>query len=283
MNDDPARLIYAAGIRRRRSFGLFVRMLVAVIAVAAAYYALHEASLRGLVSLSLLDVGKLAAIILGGWFAIRAIYHFFSAIFRRSETIRIYDKGFLWARGGESKKHLWGQVVRFREGAHGWLFRRGAHVLTMSDGSIYAFTARHGNTAAFARAVRPFAARVTAARIGKALREGTVVQLHPKLTVHPEGIRAKDKTIRWGNLQIGVKGGRVVIRARTREGVKTAARLPLHQIDNAGGLLDLARSMYAQMRDARRVKATQVRPGTASYGSSRARATTPARAAARRR
>lgn len=283
MIDDPPRLIYAAGVRRRRSFGLFVRMLVATLTVAAAYYALSEASQRGLVSLSLLDVGKLAAIILGGWFAIRTIYHLIAVFVRRSETIRVYDKGFLWARGGESEKHLWEQVVRFREGARGRLIRRGAHVLTMSDGSIYAFTARHGNPAAFARAVRPYAARVTAARIGKALREGTVVQLHPRLTVHPEGIRAKEKTIRWANLQMAVKGGRVIIRARTPEGVKTIARLPLHQIDNAGGLIDLARSMYAQMRDAKRVKSTQVRPGTSTSGSSRARATTPARAAARKR
>lgn len=263
MSEAPARLLFEGGVRKGRYVRVFLRMLLGTLTVVGAYLALNEAASRGLVSTALLDVGKVVAVVLGGLFAVRGLLNLFYALFRKSEHIRVYDRGLLWKTGRKEAKYQWRQIVNFREGARGRLIKRGAHVLTMNDGTRHAFKWRHGDPRLFARAVRPYAAQVTGARIGQALRDGTSVKLHPNLEIQSAGVIAKRKPIRWETLIVNVEKNRLHVRSRSRAGTTEVASFPLHAVDNVGGFIDLARSMTEQMRDARRVAASQQRPGGA--------------------
>ena len=253
-------VLFSAEIRRSRYLRRFIWLLLGTLTTAAAYVALVEASSRGLASLLLLDIGKAVAIVLGGLLAARGLYNLILTLVRRSESLQLYSKGFLWTRGGKTYKYRWTQLARFREGARGlYLFRRplltwGAHTLEMDDERVFRFGSIHGDTRLFARVVRPYAAYVTSVKMSRALRDDRPVRLHPRLTLYPGGVEAGKSEIRWSEVNATVKNGRLLVRRSNQDKpAKTIRRYGLHRVDNVGGFLEIVNSTHRQFQAGRKV------------------------------
>ncbi len=263
-----ARLLYHVSVRRGAYVRGFLLMLLAGLAAAGAWLALREAAARALVDGIVLDVGMLIAIVLTGWFAIRAVVNLVRALFRRSESITIFNKGFLWQIGKTQYRYKWGQLVAFREGARGlYLFDRpllrwGAHRLKMADDRVFQFGARHGDPREFAYIVRPYAAHVTSILMGRRLRADRPVRLHPALTIYPRGIEAGSTEIHWADLNVKVKRGRLTIQKRAGGDFRTVRRYPIARVDNVGGLLELLKSLLPQYQP-ERLRSRQARSSAA--------------------
>lgn len=252
MYDEKPRLLYEVSVERGRLRGRFFRLALLVLLVAGAYWALSEAARRGLVEALVLDVGQLVAVALGGLLAVRALYHLLLWIVRRSESVRVFDKGFVWTRGKTQAKHSWGQLATYREGARGvYLFGKmpllqwGAHRLTLRDGTVYKFNGRFGDTRLFASAVRKPAAEATGARIGQILRSDRPVRVHSHLTLYYGGVESGKTEIPWDALDIRLKRGQLVIRQKNpaTNQWRVVRRYPQHTVDNVGGVLDITTEM----------------------------------------
>jgi hypothetical protein len=254
----PSRVLYSMEIRRSRYFRRFLLLLVVALAVAGAYVSLNLASARGLADPLLLDVGKAVAILLLAILAVRGLYNLIQTFIRRSESLNVYNKGFIWNRGGKVYKYRWTDLVCFREGARAiYLFGRpvfqwGAHVLQMEDERLFKFRSYHGSTRTFARVVRPYAAYVTSVKISRLLRQDRPVRLHPRLTLYPGGVEAGKTQIRWSELDLLVRAGRLLVRRRHGKGIKTIRRYSIASVDNVGGFIDLVKSADRLHRRRRR-------------------------------
>lgn len=249
MSASNTRLIYAASVKRGRFGRQFLLGLLGALTSVGAYAALREAGLRPDIDVPplALDIGKLAAIILGGWLAVRSLIGLWRALTRPSQAVRVYNKGFAWEKGGVKNRYRWQQLLTFREGARGIflggrpLLQWGAHELTMDDRQVLRFTADMGNTRAFADAVRPYTSYVTSVRIGRLLRQNQSVKLHPKLTVTPSGVEAGKTEVTWADMDIQASRSGLSLRKRSPQGkFKTVRHYPLHALENAGGFLELA-------------------------------------------
>ncbi len=245
--EDKPRLIYGASVRRKRYFNRFGRALFLVLVVAAAYLALGEAAARGLAQPLLLDIGRLAAVLLGGLLSVRGLYNLVMGLARRSESLRVYDKGIVWSRGGRQHKYAWHQLAAYREGVRGLYLARwplvqwGSNTLVMADGQQFRYGQRFGDTRVGAEAMRRYAAYVTGVRMGQTLRAEQPVKLHPRLTVYPTGIESGKHDIHWSEVDVQLDGDRLVIKRLEPDGrFKTVSRYPQHEVDNVGGLLELA-------------------------------------------
>ena len=246
MEDNP-RLIYGASVQRKRYFSRFARALLLVVVVAAAYLALGEAAARGLAHPLLLDIGQLTAVVLAGLLSVRGLYNLLMGLVRRSESLRIYDKGLLWSRRGQKHKYAWHQLAAYREGVRGLYLARwplvqwGSNTLVMTDGQQFRYGHRFGDTRVGTEAVRRYAAYVTGVRMGQTLRAEQPVKLHPRLTIYPTGIESGKVDIHWSEADVQLDGDRLVIKRLEPDGhFKTVARYPQREVDNVGGFLELA-------------------------------------------
>src|SRR4051812_47756665 len=97
--------------------------LLASAGVIGAFTAVSIAAERGVGDARAVGIGQIVAIALGGYYFIRGIYNLWLAIFRRSEHLRVFDKGFIWARGKDTQKYSWGDLNVYRQGAHGLYLR----------------------------------------------------------------------------------------------------------------------------------------------------------------
>lgn len=249
------RLVFQAQIERRVHWRRARFALLALAAVALGMLALRLARDAVAADLALLDLGFLAAVIAAGLLAVRAGVNLLRWRRRRDETLAFYDQGFVWKRDGTQHKYAWNKLAVLREGAGGLYLRGrpllqwGAHTLTMTDGAVFRVTPAHGNVRAFARAVRPFAAEVTGTRMGRILRRERPVRLHPKLVVWPGGVEAGRREIPWADLDVNVRHGRLIIRARNARGrFVTVMRYRISRVDNVGGFVDLARATIRNHR-----------------------------------
>lgn len=245
--EEKPRLIYGASVQRGRFFKRFLRALFLVLVVAAAYLALDEAATRGVVAPLLLDIGKLAAIILAGLLSVRGLYNLIMTFVRRSESVRIYDKGILWSRGGEKYKYAWHQLVAYRQGTGGlylarWpLLQWGKNTFLMADGQRFRYDQRFGDTRVGSEAAHPYAAYVTGIHMGRTLRSEQAVKLHPRLTIYPTGIESGKHDVHWSEADVRLEGDRLIIKRLEPDGrYKTVGRYPQRDVDNVGGLLELA-------------------------------------------
>lgn len=250
--ETPTRLLYQTEVRRGLYIRRCLRMLLGGVASLGAGIALHEAGNRALAAPILIDIGLLAAILLGVWFSIRFIVNLVRSITRRSLIVRVYNKGLLWQQG-DRISYRWGQVMRFREGARGlYVFNQpivqwGAHTLTMDDRRALKFKPRYGDARLFVRAVRPYAARATASRMMNTLNEDKPVRLHPRLVVYPGGVAAAKTEIHWSELNAQVKGNRLVIRrVLPGKGARAIRRYPLYRVDNVGGFMEIVAGQSPQ-------------------------------------
>lgn len=264
---DKPRLIYESAVVRGQHRRRLMWFMLLLVVVTAAYWALTEAARRGLVAGIWLDVGRLAAILLGGLLGVRALYHLVNWLARRSEAVRVFDKGIAWTRGGTTHKFGWSQLVSYREGARGIylaeafpVLRWGAHTLTFRDGTALRFTHRLGDPRRFAGAVRPLAARATGERIGHMLRQDRPVKLHKDLIVYPGGIASGKTEIPWEDLDVRLSGGQLIIRRKDATGrfvrVRTYAR---HRVNNVGGFLDVVAGTLTLYQPERTGKAARQR------------------------
>jgi hypothetical protein len=263
MEAEAPRIIFETEVKRSRYFRRFMWLLLGIAATIGALVALHEATLRNITSPFALDIGKAAAIALGGFLSIRALYSLILSLTRRTEILRFHNKGFVWTQGSRTYKYKWTDLSRFREGARRlYLFKRpilhwGAHQLKMDDGRVFMFRGIHGNTRLFARVVRPYAAYVTSVKLSRTLRQDRPVNLHPRLTLYPGGVKAGKTEIHWSVVSASVKNGRLLVQRLDRGGVKTVRRYPIHKVDNVGGFLEIVKSSQRQYESMRAVHASQ--------------------------
>ncbi|MBI5669621.1 MAG: hypothetical protein HZC41_16585 [Chloroflexi bacterium] len=243
------RLVFQSTIRRKQYFRRFAWSTLAAVAALAAVLALDFAANRGVADRRLLLVGGVAGIAAVVWFGVRAVVNLWRGLRRRDEDLRFFDKGFVWTRGKEQYKYGWSQVATFREGGSGiYVGRRpvlqwGAHTLRMLDGRVLKITGAHGSLRQFADAVRRYPARVTGTRMAQTLRQEQPVKLHPRLTLWPGGIEAGRHEIPWSQVEVRVRNGRLVILRRGASGkFHVIRRYNIRQVDNVGGLMDLAPS-----------------------------------------
>ncbi len=246
----PSRLLYSAGVRRSRYVRLFMRALLGILAALALGLMLTLAEERGFLPPLVTNIGLLIAFGFGLWFAIRAVVQLVRIVSRRSVTVRLYDKGFVWFEQGHSAKHQWREIVRFRQGARALrlfghpLVEWGAQVLTVEDGSEYRFTPALGDAEVFAQYVRPYSARVTSLRMSKALRNEQPVKLSDRLTIYPGGVAVGKTEVPWAELRVTVDPGwkKITLR-RLQRGSKprVIARFRVGTIDNPGGFVEIAR------------------------------------------
>ena len=264
--DEKNRVIFQYESKRSRYRGRFIRRALITLTAAGAYLALNEASARSLADSLLLDVGKLAAIILGGITAVRGLIALLRSIIRPNETVRFYTRGFIWVRknGKEAFKYPYPEVVRFREGGRGIylgmtpLLQWGVHVIEVADGHTFRVLPRHGSLKRLSDRVREPIGYVTAAHIAGQLRAGTAVKLHPKLTVFPGGVEAGKQKIRWGDMAVVIQHSRLSIRRLNpeRKRYRTVKRYWIPSVDNVGGFYDLAQGTIRNHRE-RRANATR--------------------------
>lgn len=240
------KLLYEVTIDRRAYRRRFVRLLIILLATALAWVALGLAAEQGGVDETALAVGQLAAAAILLLAGIRALVNLERWLTRPSETIRFFNKGFLWERGGEKAQYGWGKLNTFREGGRGLyigkrpLLQWGAHTLLMNDKRLFKILPRHGDLRQIARVIRPYAAEVTGANMGRRLRQEKPVRIHPRLVVWPGGLQVGKKEYPWGVLHVAVNGGRLVIRAREKGKIRTVRRFGTHTVDNLGGFMELA-------------------------------------------
>ncbi len=254
---EKSRLIFQRDIKRGRSVRRFFRQVLGFAATLGAYFAISEGAARGLIDGLALDVGRLAAILLGALFVVRAVVYLFYALTRRSEELRFYTKGFVWVRGDESFKYPYPEVIRYREGGRGVyigmrpLLQWGAHTLEMRDGTIFKVKPYHGSLKRFADRVRPHTAYVTAIQIGQTLRSGQPVQLHPDLTVYPGGVQIGKREVRWIEMAVIMRRQSLIIKSYNpkRKKFQRVKRYWIPRVDNVGGFYDLAQGTIRNHRE----------------------------------
>lgn len=246
---EKPRLIYQFQVDRRQHLRRFFWNLLAVVAAFGAWVALDTAAGRGIGDPLLLRVGRVIALGVAALFTVRGLFSLIRALRRRNESARFYTQGFTWQRGKQNHKYSWSQVKTYREGVRQLRIGRlvlgqiGAQTLTMRDGNEFKFTSVHGNARRFADAVRPYIADVQGERMGQALREQKSIRLHPKLAVAAAGVQAGQQKIRWSDLDVVLTRSRLVIKRKNAKGAfKTALSLPVHQVNNVGGFMEVASS-----------------------------------------
>jgi hypothetical protein len=246
--DTPPKLLYESDVRRRQYWKRFPTLVLGVLAAAGAYWALSYAQRQGVaVDALILNIGRLLAILLGGYLAVLGGLCLYRAFTRPNERIRVYDQGVAWKRGTTTRRYKWGQLQAYREGAQGLYIGRqpllqwGAHQLKMDDGRTIKVTHVHGDARTFKRAVSKGAAKVTSTQIARALRNDEAVTLHPKLKLFPGGVEARGKEISWAQLNVRIRGGQLVVEQLAADGkFKPIARFATSKINNLGGFMQLA-------------------------------------------
>jgi hypothetical protein len=259
VSDNP-RFIYQFEVRRRLHLRRFFWSLLAAVgglgAWAAFFYLAErraETPSAGTLSPTLISVGQVIALGVAVLFFVRAIFALVRALRSRPQSAQFYDRGFRWQRGTETQQYAWSSVRNFREGYRQLKIGQmkladwGGDTLEMKDGNTYTFTSRMGDPTIFARKVRPFISDTVGERMAQALREGKTIRLHPQLIVARSGVQARDEKIRWSEVDLKLRRGRLLVKraegaARTDKDFKTVATFPTRQINNLGPFLELASS-----------------------------------------
>jgi hypothetical protein len=243
------RVIYSFSVKRRPYWRRALWMLLATVAAAAAWVALDYAAGNEDVDPDLLRAGQIVAVFAIIMLSYQFLRNLLRAIRLRSESARFFDKGFTWTRGKETNKYSWSQLKAFRAGANAirlgrfTLLQYGSHRLTMNDGETYRFGPLQGDMRRFGAALRPYVADATGTRIGRALRAGKSVKLHPKLVITGAGLVVGKNRIRWANVDVRIKRNKLVVSQQNSKGsFKPVKRYDTRSVDNLAGFLDVAHS-----------------------------------------
>jgi hypothetical protein len=195
----------------------------------------------------LLQVGGGVSVVIGILFGLRALLNLWRTLVRRTVTLRIFDKGFVWVSSKREDKYGWSQLVSYREGGRGlYLGERpivqwGADRLQMSDGRVFKITGVYGDFREISRILRRIAAHFTGIQMGRWLRDEKPVKLHPKLVIWPGGVEAGKQEIPWSQVEVRLRNRHLEILRRSDSGkFKTVRGYNARQVDNVGGFLELA-------------------------------------------
>lgn len=255
MYAEKPRLIFKADVERRRYFRRFMWMLLALVTTIGAVITLEY--LRGIPELddasafvfTALDVGQWVGLALGLLLLFHMLRHFIRWLTTRTESLRFFDRGFVWKQTKAQHKYGWMQLRSFRRGGRTLkLFGRpvlqtGAHTLTMRDGKVFKVRPRHGNLDRFAVAVAPYVAEATGTAMGRALRKDKSVRIHPQVVVKSNGVVIGKQRIPWSRLDVQMRNGKLALRRVDDQGkFKTVKTLDIRKIDNLDGFLDVADS-----------------------------------------
>lgn len=252
---DRPQLIFEFAVSRRQYTRRVVWRIASLLVVVMAWLVLgFVRDSNEVIDSRLLDVGQWVALFLVLVQLVRLFAGLRQAMTTPNESGRVYDRGFVWVRGVPGKKgttehkYSWNHVKTFKAGAtSGGIvrrprLRRGAHRLEMRDGEVFKFTPGHGDPAAFATAISPYLAEATGTLIGRALRNGKAVRLHPELVLQAKGVVAGKNKIRWSEIDIKTQGGRILVRKLVDGKFKTVKTYNIGEVENVPGLLDIADS-----------------------------------------
>lgn len=241
------KLLYEVSIRRKPYFRRFIWWLLAGVAAFGAFVALEVAGGNGLADANLLWAGRIAALVAAALFLLRAILNLWGGLRRRNETLKIFDKGFVWTRGKDEQKYGWSALKTYREAGRGiYLGKRpimqwGAHKLTMNDGAVFKFRGIHGDLRKLGTILRRPAAHMTGVAMGQVLREEKPVKLSPQLTVWPGGVEVGKLEIPWSEIDVRLKNNKLVIYRLNDSGkFKQIRAYNPRSLDNVGGFMEVA-------------------------------------------
>jgi hypothetical protein len=208
-----------------------------------------------------LGVGRIVAGLLVLIGAARLVVNIALVILRKPQQIIFYDQGFTWKRRKDTHKYRWEAVKSVREDPNAWfignrrLLQWGRVTLKMRDGEVFHFTGAHGDLLAFLQNVRPFYADAVGARMAQILRQNKPFAIHKSVQVQPGGLVIDGNTkVGWQHLQLDMTGKHLLFRQVQNDGnLKTVKRLPLKQVNNLAGFLELAESTMANFQRPTRV------------------------------
>lgn len=241
------KLLYQVTIERKRFFRRFAWALLATVAAAGALIALNIANERGAADATLLIVGVFIAGIVGAIFLVRALFNLWRALRRRSETLRLFDQGFVWTIAGKDYQYGWSKLQTYRDGGHGLylgkrvLLQWGALKFRMDDDRAFKVTGVHGDLRQLSTFIGRRAAHMTGIYMGKMLRAEKPVKIHPQLIVYPGGVQVGKTEIHWSEIDVRLKNGRLSIYRKNKSGKFSRVRqYNASQVDNVGGFMEVA-------------------------------------------
>lgn len=241
------KLLYQITIERKRFVRRLLWSLLAAVASVGALAALMSVQGRGIGDATLVQVGTIIAVVVIMLFTLRTLVNLRLALRRRTETVRLFDKGFVWSRKGSDQQYGWSKITNFREGGHGLylgsrpLLQWGAHRLEMEDGAVFRFTGAHGDLRQLGKLLRRPAAHFTGMAMGATLRREQSVKLHRHLTAWPGGLEVGKVEIPWSEVDIRLQNNRINIFRQMPNGkFRKVRHFDVRSINNAGGFLDVA-------------------------------------------
>lgn len=248
-----ANLLYWSQNRRSHHRQALSLALVLASTAAAAYAALNAASDPLLINALWLDIGKLAAILLGSSSSCRFVTQLVLATSRQNQTIYLYDRGFTWHQGRSQKRYLWNQVQRYHENLRGPArLPFGSLTFRTDDERVYQLLPAHGNLQRIARLIRPYLAEATAQQMRAQLQRDRPVRLHRNLLIWPNGVTIKRREIAWPDLELRIRRGRLQFRLLRSNGKSRVVKaFPLRTISNLAGFLQLSQSALRGQHDLR--------------------------------
>lgn len=245
------KLVYAASVQRRKYIRRFFFSLLAAVAVGGALLALLVAADRraGGVSPTIYLVGQGVALMMLIIIVLRGLANLWWSLRRRTEQLRFLDKGFVWQRGKQEYKYGWGKLLSIREDTRVIALGKrpvlqfGAHRLVMDDGERFNVTGAYGDTRAFIKAVRKYAAAATGTRMGHMLRDEQPVRIHPRLTVWHGGVEIGKTELSWADIDMQVKNGKLIVYRKDAKGqFKPYKRFNVRRVENLGGFMEVAKT-----------------------------------------
>jgi hypothetical protein len=241
------KLLYQITLERKRYVRRLFWSLLAAVAALGALAAVTTAQTRGTGDPSLMQAGAIIAIVVAVLFGLRVLMNLWLALRRRTETVRLFDKGFVWSRKSGDQQYGWSKISSFHEGGRGLylgsraLLQWGAHRLEMDDGTVFRFTGAHGDLRQLGKLLRRPAAHFTGMTMGAMLRREHPVKLHRQLTAWPGGLEVGKVEIPWSEVDIRLQNGRINIFRQMPNGkFRKVRQFDVHSIENAGGFLDVA-------------------------------------------
>jgi hypothetical protein len=250
------RLLYQITIERSRYRKRALLLLLLVLISAGAWFALGLPQAAAADSRAV-NIGRLTAAAIILLASIRLVINLVRWRSHRSETLRLFDRGFTWIRGGTEYQSSWSKVHTFREGGRGIylgqrpLLQWGAHTLLMQDKQTFKLLPRHGNLRQLTRLLRPLIAEPTGIRMSRRLRRELPIRIHPKIVVWPGGLEIGKDEYPWETLRVGMTKQRLMIEARQNGKTRRVGRFGSHSIDNLGGFLEVAQTTIRTHRPAR--------------------------------
>jgi hypothetical protein len=240
-------LLYESRAERRRHMRRFLWNTLASMGGVGAYALFRTWQSNPQLPPNLVQVGITFAVGVFAIFGVRGLFALSRGFRLKSETVRFYDRGLRWTTTKAEYKYSWKQLVNLHEGYRQYriggrlIGQTGAASFTMADGTTLKLKPPHGDLKKAIDKIRPVITDLLSSRMAAALRDGQKLQVHPRITMVTKGIKAGNEAIRWQDVDVTAKNGRLTISKRGKGGRFTpVVRVPTRSVDNLDGFLDLA-------------------------------------------